>query len=113
MSDLHQQSCAACNSDAPSLDKAGIKELLNNVPEWEVDYVDDVPILTREFRFDNFVDALAFTNKVGALAEQEQHHPALVTEWGKVTVDWWTHKIKGLHKNDFIMAAKTDLLWGQ
>ena len=61
--------------------------------------------------FPTFVDALAFTNKVGALAEEEGHHPALLTEWGKVSVTWWTHKIRGLHRNDFIMAAKTDLLY--
>jgi 4a-hydroxytetrahydrobiopterin dehydratase len=57
---------------------------------------------------DDFQQALDFTNKVGQLANQENHHPALLTEWGKVKVDWWTHKIKGLHRNDFIMAAKTD-----
>ena len=56
----------------------------------------------------NFFQALNFTNQVGALAEEEGHHPAILTEWGQVTVTWWTHKIKGLHSNDFIMAAKTD-----
>jgi 4a-hydroxytetrahydrobiopterin dehydratase len=64
--------------------------------------------LEKEFKFDNFVHALAFTNKIGELAEEEGHHPALLTEWGKVTVSWWTHKIRGLHRNDFIMAAKSD-----
>jgi len=63
------------------------------------------------FTIPNFVEALNFTNKVGALAESEGHHPALLTEWGKVTVTWWTHKIGGLHRNDFIMAAKTDQLY--
>lgn len=110
MSDLHQQHCEACNADAPRLNDEEIKNLLKSLPEWEVDYVDDVPILTREYKFKNFAEALAFTNKVGAIAEEAQHHPAIVTEYGKVTVDWWTHKIKGLHKNDFIMAAKTDRL---
>jgi 4a-hydroxytetrahydrobiopterin dehydratase len=57
------------------------------------------------------VEALDFTNRVGELAEQQGHHPAIITEWGKVTVTWWTHKIKGLHRNDFIMAAKTDRLY--
>jgi len=55
-----------------------------------------------------FCAALDFTNTVGGLAEEEGHHPAILTEYGKVTVVWWTHKIKGLHRNDFIMAAKTD-----
>ncbi len=63
------------------------------------------------FKFKNFVQSLEFTNQVGALAEAEGHHPALLTEWGRVTVTWWTHKIKGLHRNDFIMAAKTDQLF--
>jgi 4a-hydroxytetrahydrobiopterin dehydratase len=66
--------------------------------------------LSRTFIWRNFAEALAFTNRVGTLAEAEGHHPLLITEWGKVTVQWWTHKIKGLHRNDLIMAAKTDAL---
>ena len=58
----------------------------------------------------NFIEAMAFTNKIAMIAEKEDHHPLIVTEWGRVKVQWWTHKIKGLHKNDFIMAAKTDAL---
>jgi pterin-4a-carbinolamine dehydratase len=69
------------------------------------------PGLQRVFKFKNFAQALDFTNKVGDLAEAEDHHPALTTEWGKVTINWWTHKIRGLHRNDFIMAAKTDGLY--
>jgi 4a-hydroxytetrahydrobiopterin dehydratase len=72
---------------------------------------DGIPRLERVFKFKNFAQALAFTNQVGALAEAEDHHPAILTEWGKVTVSWWTHKIKGLHQNDFIMAARTDGLY--
>ena len=63
------------------------------------------------FRFDDFAKALAFTNALGQLAEEEDHHPALLTEWGRVTVTWWTHKIRGLHRNDFVMAAKADELY--
>ncbi len=73
---------------------------------------EQVKRLERGFKFKNFVDALAFTNKVGEIAEAEGHHPVIITDWGKVTVTWWTHKIKGLHRNDFIMAAKTDRLYG-
>ncbi len=69
--------------------------------------------LEREFAFDTFADALQFTDAVGQLAEAEGHHPALLTEWGKVTVTWWTHTIGGLHRNDFILAAKTDTLYAQ
>jgi 4a-hydroxytetrahydrobiopterin dehydratase len=66
--------------------------------------------LERVFHFRSFADALAFTNRVGSIADDEGHHPALLTEWGRVTVTWWTHKIRGLHRNDFMMAAKTDAL---
>ena len=61
--------------------------------------------------FRNFTESLTFTNQVGKIAEEQGHHPVLVTEWGRVTVTWWTHKIKGLHRNDFIMAAKTDQIY--
>jgi len=71
---------------------------------------DTIKRLTRNYDFKNFAEAIAFTNRVGDLAESEAHHPALLTEWGRVTVSWWTHKIRGLHVNDFIMAAKTDAL---
>src|SRR5207247_9003871 len=71
---------------------------------------DAIARLERVFHFPTFTAALAFTNRVGALAEAEGHHPALLTEWGRVTVTWWTHKIRGLHRNDFIMAAKTERL---
>jgi 4a-hydroxytetrahydrobiopterin dehydratase len=71
------------------------------------------PQLERTFRFPNFREALTFTLQVGELAEAEGHHPVLVTRWGSVTVIWWTHKIRGLHRNDFIMAAKTDALFAR
>ena len=69
--------------------------------------------MRRVFTFDDFAQALRFTDEVGAVAEEEGHHPALLTEWGRTTVSWWTHKIKGLHRNDFIMAAKTDELYAR
>ena len=68
--------------------------------------LDRLSVLTDEVSA-NFVEALAFTNAIGALAEAAGHHPALTTEWGRVTVGWWTHAIGGLHRNDFVMAAKT------
>ena len=67
--------------------------------------------LERTFRFKNFRLALAFTDRVGELAESEAHHPQIVTEWGEVAVAWWTHAIRGLHRNDYVMAAKTDQLY--
>lgn len=108
MSNLAQQTCEACKSDAPTLSDAEINELKPDVPEWEVKEIDGEKRLSRRFKFKNFAQALAFTQTVGDLAEEADHHPAILTEYGKVTVDWWTHKIGGLHKNDFVMAAKTD-----
>src|SRR6266700_3449017 len=85
-----------------------IAEFRPQVPDWKIIEVEGIKRLEKEFRFDNFVHALAFTNDIGELAEEEGHHPALLTEWGKVSVSWWTHKIGGLHRNDFIMAAMID-----
>lgn len=112
MATLYQERCVACRSDAPRVTAEEEAKLKPQIPEWEINEIDGIPRLERVFRFKNFVDALAFTNKVGALAEEERHHPALLTEWGRVKVSWWTHAIKGLHRNDFIMAAKTDKLFG-
>ncbi|WP_347331281.1 4a-hydroxytetrahydrobiopterin dehydratase [Marinimicrobium locisalis] len=108
MSNLAQETCEACKSDAPTLSDSEINELKPDVPEWEVKEVDGEKRLSRQFKFKNFAQALAFTQTVGDMAEDVDHHPAILTEYGKVTVDWWTHKIGGLHKNDFVMAAKTD-----
>jgi len=103
--------CVACRSGAPTVTEAEIAELQPQVPEWEITEQEGVKKLSRVFRFDDFAKALAFTNALGELAEEEDHHPALLTEWGRVTVTWWTHKIRGLHRNDFVMAAKADELY--
>ncbi|MFC0444754.1 4a-hydroxytetrahydrobiopterin dehydratase [Pseudidiomarina halophila] len=108
MSDLKEQKCEACNAEAPKVTDEELAELMREIPEWTPVTRDGVMQLEREFKFKNFKQALAFTVKIGAIAEDEAHHPTLVTEWGKVTVTWWTHSINGLHKNDFIMAARTD-----
>jgi 4a-hydroxytetrahydrobiopterin dehydratase len=71
---------------------------------------DGVLRLQRVFKFKDYAQAVQFTNQVAAIAEEENHHPLIVLEWGKVTVQWWTHVVRGLHKNDFIMAAKTNAL---
>jgi 4a-hydroxytetrahydrobiopterin dehydratase len=109
--ELAEQKCVACRRDAPTVSDAEITELQPQVPDWELIEVDGVKRLRRVFTFDDFAQALRFTDEVGAIAEDEGHHPALLTEWGRVTVSWWTHKIRGLHRNDFIMAAKTDELY--
>jgi 4a-hydroxytetrahydrobiopterin dehydratase len=108
MFDLSKQSCEACRADAPRVSDEDLKLLMPNIPDWQVIVVDGVMQLSREFGFRNFEQAMAFSNRVGEIAEVENHHPAILTEWGKVTVAWWSHKIKGLHKNDLIMAARTD-----
>ena len=110
MNDLAGKKCVACRADAPRVTREEVKRFMPQLPQWNLIQVEGVDRLTRTFKFNNFIEALTFTNRVGELAEQEQHHPALLTEWGRVTVSWWTHKIKGLHVNDFVMAAKTDML---
>ncbi|MFL5759832.1 MAG: 4a-hydroxytetrahydrobiopterin dehydratase [Thermomicrobiales bacterium] len=113
MSTLTQEQCVACRKDSPRVTEAEIAELKPQIPDWEMHEVDGVPRLERTFKLPNFAEALAFTSKIGELAEAEGHHPAILTEWGRVRVSWWTHKIRGLHRNDFIMAAKTDRLYEQ
>jgi 4a-hydroxytetrahydrobiopterin dehydratase len=111
MQDLTQEKCVACNRDAPKVTQAEMDELLPQIPNWQKVERDKILRLERVFAFPDFAQALAFTNRVGGLAEEQGHHPALLTEWGRVTVTWWTHKIRGLHRNDLIMAARTDQLY--
>lgn len=111
MSELANGVCEACRVGAPLITEQELLELQPQIPLWEVIEVDGVLQLMREFKCDNFVAALGFANLIGDAAEAAGHHPAILVEWGKVTVRWWTHKIGGLHKNDVIMAAKTDLLY--
>ncbi|MBI3772475.1 MAG: 4a-hydroxytetrahydrobiopterin dehydratase [Gammaproteobacteria bacterium] len=110
MNTLRKLKCEACQIGAPLATPKEIDEYMQQIPDWTIVEIDGVKRLRRTFTFKDFKTALAFTNKLGELADQEDHHPAILTEWGKVTVSWWSHKIKGLHKNDFIMAAKTDAL---
>ena len=110
MKALHQMKCVACRGDEPVLAQTEIDELITEIPGWQILEVDGMKRLEKSFKFKNFSQALEFTNRVGGIAEEEDHHPLIVTEWGRVTIHWWTHKIGGLHRNDFIMAAKTDRL---
>jgi 4a-hydroxytetrahydrobiopterin dehydratase len=111
METLVRMRCTACRRGEPTVTAAEIAAFHPQVLDWQLIERDGIKRLERLYKFSNFAEALAFTNKVGELAEAEAHHPALLTEWGKVTVAWWTHKIRGLHRNDFIMAAKTDQLY--
>jgi 4a-hydroxytetrahydrobiopterin dehydratase len=90
---------------------AEIAELCQQIPDWRIVEEEGSRRLKRTFGFRDFAHALAFTNLVGGLAEEEEHHPSLLTEWGKVTVTWWTHSIGGLHRRDFLLAAATDRLY--
>ncbi|MBV9998411.1 MAG: 4a-hydroxytetrahydrobiopterin dehydratase [Verrucomicrobia bacterium] len=110
MDGLTQEKCTACRRDSPRATEAEIRELKPNIPAWTLVEREGIQQLERVFRFPNFAEALAFTNRVGTLAEEEGHHPGILTEWGRVTVTLWTHKIRGLHRNDFVMAAKVDAL---
>lgn len=111
METLTNLKCVACRADAPHVTEAEVAQFRPQVPDWQLLERNGIPQLERVYKFKNFVEALAFTNRVGELAEAEGHHPAILVEWGRATVTWWTHKIKGLHRNDFIMAAKTDQLY--
>ncbi len=113
MNTLSQEKGVSLRGGEPAATDAEIAELHPQVPEWQIVERDGVKHLERVFKFRNFVEALSFTNKVGELAETENHHPALLTEWGRVTVTWWSHAVKGLHRNDFIMAAKTDQVYAR
>jgi 4a-hydroxytetrahydrobiopterin dehydratase len=113
MEALARERCVACRRDAPTVTEAEIAELHPQVSDWGLVEDGGVKKLRRVFSFGDFANALRFTNAVAEIAEEEGHHPALLTEWGRTTVTWWTHKIHGLHRNDFIMAAKTDELYGQ
>ena len=109
--DLAAERCAPCRGGEPTLDGPQAEALLRAVPGWRVVDRDGIERLEREFRFADFASALRFTDMVGEVAEEAGHHPALLTEWGRVTVSWWTHAIGGLHRNDFVMAARTDRVY--
>ncbi|MFW6359727.1 MAG: 4a-hydroxytetrahydrobiopterin dehydratase [Chroococcales cyanobacterium] len=108
MADLSQQKCEACTKDSQPVTSEEIEQLKPQISDWKIIEKDGEKRLERVYSFPDFKTALDFTNQVGEEAEKEGHHPALLTEWGKTTVTWWTHAIAGLHKNDFIMAARTD-----
>lgn len=105
---LSNEKCVACEGDVPPLTRSEAEALLTNVPDgWSLDQ--NATALSRSFKFKNFAEALAFVNKVGAIAEGDGHHPDIhLTGWNKVQIDLTTHAIKGLSRNDFIIAAKID-----
>ena len=108
MAGLNNEKCEACRRDSPSVTNEEVARLRLEIPDWELTHENGIPKLDRVFKFKDFQMALDFTSELGALAEDQGHHPRLITEWGRVQVTWWTHKIRNLHRNDFVMAAKSD-----
>lgn len=111
MNRLAEGSCEACRIDAPMVPPDQIDALLTALDDWTVVQSEGIKQLQKSFSFPSFTTAMEFSNMVGEAAEKEGHHPVMLLEWGKVTVTWWSHKIGGLHMNDFIMAAKTDQIY--
>lgn len=105
---LKQQQCVPCQGDVPPLKRDEIEELVLQVPDWMVVVDDEPKRLQRTLKFKDFPEALQFVNHLGEIAEDQGHHPRLIVDYKEVTIEWWTHAIDGLHKNDFIMAARTD-----
>ena len=105
---LAARTCVPCRGGVPPLGEQEARRYLKEVPGWELK--DGAMRIERTFRFRSFKEALDFVNRVGALAEEEGHHPDITFGWGYATVSLYTHKIKGLHENDFILAAKIDAL---
>ena len=105
---LQNQKCEACSGEVPKLSDTELQELIAKLPTWEIIEKDGIKRLLKAYSFKNYPLAVNFANEVAQLAEASNHHPAILLEWGKVTVEWWTHKLLGLHKNDFICAAKSD-----
>ena len=108
---LNNERCEACRRDSPSVTDEEVTQMKPEVPEWELTCENGIPKLERVFTFKNFQVAMDFTNRLGELAEDQGHHPRLITEWGRVQVTWWTHKIRNLHRNDFVMAANSDAIF--
>lgn len=102
---LAEKTCVSCHGGVPPLTSEQIAELLPQIKSWDV--IDDHH-LERTYKFANFAQALGFVNRVGAIADEQNHHPDIYLAWGKVKVEIWTHKINGLTESDFIFAAKVD-----
>ena len=105
VSELANKECVPCKGGVPPLAGDKIQELLQELDGWSIEQEYH---LTRTYQLSDFAEALAFVNRIGEIAEQQNHHPDIYLAWGKVGVEVWTHKIKGLTESDFIFAAKVD-----
>ena len=111
MSPLAREKCLPCRKGCAAATAAERRKWLKDLPGWSVKKESGVPTLKRSFEFSDFKKALGFTDRIGAAAERQDHHPAIMLEYGKATIAWNTHAIKNLHRNDFVMAAKTSALY--
>ena len=109
MESLHNQRCKPFRADSQKLSREQAQQLLSDIPGWHIEKQRGTHRLVRSFGFDNFREAFEFAARITEIAEQENHHPVITVEWGKATIQWWTHSIPGLHLNDFIMAARTQM----
>ena len=109
MSDLSKKKCVACTGDIPPFDKSEIHKFLKKVDGWDVKSDEEKSFyLIKNFKFKNFLESQSFVNKVGDIAEVENHHPDITFGWGYCKIKIFTHAIKGLAESDFILAAKID-----
>ena len=103
--------CEACSDTAQAASEDQINNFAKSCPEWEIKTERDIIFLTRTYLFSDFVQASAFAEKVGTIADQANHHPRIIIEYGKTRVDWWSHKIANIHPLDLRLAADTDKLF--
>lgn len=104
MNELSQKHCVPCEGDFPAMTIEQARDLMEHVPGWIL--AEDGKSISRSYEFKDFKEALTFTNRIGELAEEENHHPEIALSWGKVKVFLTTYAAKGLSENDFILAAK-------
>ena len=112
MTRLLDKKCTACELGAPLVPNEQQKDLLKDLEGWLIDSA-DILKLVKTFQFSNYAETINFVNLIAKLSEDEDHHPKITVEWGRVCIEWWSHKIEGLHMNDFICAAKSDELFSK
>ena len=110
MSTLLEKKCTACELGAPLVPEKDQVKLLKDLEDWLIDK-SNISKLVKIFKFSSYLQTLNFVNLIADLAESEDHHPKITFEWGIVCLEWWSHKIEGLHMNDFICAAKSDEIY--
>ena len=110
MTELASMKCEPASVDSEQPTHEQVVEYLKSLPGWQVTKEEDISKLRKTYFFKQYKDAVSFVNRVAAEADAQDHHPLIVLEWGRVTISWWTHVLRGLHLNDFILAAKMDPL---